>query len=189
MTGAAVCTNCPAGQVTATEGASALSACGCPPGSYLGLRSYRQDRAVAGEIKAGSRVTLTDQHAQFGDAASGPLKIGDTGAVISVKERSRNSSSSESVTSSASRPLTDASLIVLCGAVSEICKTTHTDLAAGRFTRPLFAVMLFSYFQLGSPSAEELEVHRGVGNRLGELKSSKGAERQWDLHQRRGETR
>jgi hypothetical protein len=59
---------------------------------------------------------------------------------------------------------------VLCGAVIEICKTTHTDLTAGRYTRPFFAVVLFSYFQLGSPSAEELEVHRRVEKplRLGE---------------------
>jgi len=113
----------------------------------------------------------------------------DTTDCRSKSSSCSSSSSSSSSLSGASRPLTDASLIVLCGAVTEICKTAHTDLAAGRFTRPLFAVMLFSYFQLGSPSAEELEVHRGVGNRLGELKSSKGAERQWDLHQRRGETR
>ena len=56
--------------------------------------------------------------------------------------------------SSSGRHLSDASLVVLLGAASEICQITHTNVRAERFSSVLFTVSLFSYFQTGSPSVE-----------------------------------
>ena len=64
---------------------------------------------------------------------------------------------------SAGRHLSDTTLVLLLGAVTEICQDTHTNVrAVDRVSTWLFIVSLFSYFQSGSPSLEGLVTRRSI---------------------------
>ena len=161
-TTADLCQTCPAGffcpvgssdkQLCAagTYSSSSAGVCAqCPAGKHS---PYMGTSAPDSQIQVGSFVILQDGYEDIEDALQGPLQPGDVGTVVEM------GNGVNGLSSRAGRLLTSSSLAVLVTVVCELLTTTPAHGGAGYGTRPLFALLLASYFQLGSQSTIKYKV-------------------------------
>ena len=143
---------CAAGNYSsASAGVCAL----CPAGKHS---PYLGTSAPESRIQNGSHVMLRDGYEDIGDASRGPLQPGDVGTVVEMGHDISNTANR------ADRQLASASLVVLATAACELLMSTHAHGGAGQATRSLFALVLVSYFQLGSPSTIKYRVRAPDGS-------------------------